>query len=33
MKAFYETGRPASDADRERLAPQVVVSGDAVAGP
>ena len=33
MKAFYETGRPASDADRERLAPQVVISGDAVAGP
>jgi hypothetical protein len=33
MKAFYETGRPASDADRERLAPQVVVSGDAVERP
>lgn len=33
MKAFYETGRPASDADRERLAPQVVVSSDAEEGP
>ena len=33
MKAFYETRRPASDADRERLAPQVVVTGDAAAGP
>ena len=32
MKAFYETGRPASDADRERLAPQVAVRRDAVKG-
>jgi hypothetical protein len=33
MKAFYETGRPASDADRERLAPQVTVTGGAGEGP
>ena len=26
MKAFYETGQPADDADRERLAPQVTVT-------
>ncbi len=26
MKAFYETGHPADDADRERLAPQVTVT-------
>jgi len=29
MKAYYETGEPASDADRERLAPQVAVTSGA----
>ena len=33
MKAFYESGEPASDADREQLAPAVTVTSGADAGP